>query len=102
MAVITGIYTGSSGEVTALAFKGRANTIFIGENTYGATTSNQVPTLSFGITLALTVGYDTDRNGVYYEKIVPDILVQKQDNFENLLEDKNIQEAIKYFSKPNS
>ena len=40
VAVITGIFTGSSGEVTALAFKGRANTIFIGENTYGATTGN--------------------------------------------------------------
>lgn len=102
VAVITGILTGSSGEVTALAFKGRANTIFIGGETYGATTANIIVDLPFTFKMALTVGYDVDRNGVFYDRIPPDILVQKQDDFENLLEDKNIQEAIKYFSKPNS
>ena len=40
VAVITGITTASSGEITALAFKGRPHTIFIGESTYGATTGN--------------------------------------------------------------
>lgn len=99
VAVITGIVTASSGEVTALAFKGRANTIFIGEPSYGATTGNVSWPLPFNITMALTTSYDSDRNGNYHEKIIPDILVSKQDNFDNLLADQNIQEAIKFFSK---
>lgn len=99
VAVITGIVTASSGEVTALAFKDRANTVFIGEPTYGATTGNVSWPLPFNITMALTTSYDSDRNGNYYEKIIPDVLVSRQDNFDNLLVDKNIQEAIKFFSK---
>lgn len=101
VAVVTGIFTGSSGEVTALAFKGRPNTIFIGENTYGATTGNVMWPLPFEMTMALTTSYDSDRNGNYYEQIVPDITILKQDNYENLLLDKKIQESIKWIrSKP--
>lgn len=99
VAVITNIATGSSGEVTALAFKGRENTIFIGEKTYGATTANVVRNLPFGAYMALTVGYDCDRNGKFYEKIIPDIKITKQDNFDNLLIDENIKEAIKYINE---
>lgn len=97
VAVITGIVTGSSGEVTALAFKGRSKTIFIGEDTFGFTTGNVKMELPFGASVALTTGYDSDRNGIFYEKIIPDIRIVKQDNFDNLLLDKNVQEAIKYF-----
>ncbi|QIL41073.1 peptidase S41 protein [Pedobacter sp. HDW13] len=96
VAVITGVLTGSSGEVTALAFKGRANTTFIGESTAGFTTGNIFWPLPFDITMALTNSYDSDRNGNYYEQIIPDIVVSKQDNFDDLLLDKNIQEAIKF------
>lgn len=63
VAIITGIATGSSGEVTALAFKSRDNTVFIGENTYGATTANSIRNLPFVDYMALTMGYDSDRNG---------------------------------------
>ena len=100
VAVITGIFTASSGEVTALAFHDRPNTIFIGEQSYGAMTSNIQAELPFGAVLALTVGYDSDRNGVYHEQIVPDIIVRKQDNFENLMLDANILEAVKFFERP--
>lgn len=99
VAVITNIATASSGELTAIAFKGRENTIFIGQETYGATTTNVVRNLPFGAYMALTVGYDCDRNGEFYEKIIPDIEITKQDNFENLLLDENIKEAIKYINK---
>ena len=97
VAVITGIITASAGEVTALAFKGRPNTTFIGEKTYGATTSNTQVDLPFGITMALTIGYDSDRNGVFHEQIVPDITVSKQDNFDDTMQDQNILEAVKFF-----
>ena len=99
VAVIIGKATGSSGEITAMSFKGRKNTIFIGEPTGGATTTNVDRNLPFGIIMALTVGYDCDRNKIGYERIVPDIVTSKQDNFENLLEDKNIQEAMKWINK---
>ena len=90
--------TGSSGEVVALAFKERVNTIFIGENTYGATTSNIKVVLPFNTYMALTVGFDGDRNGKFYKTIAPDVAVNRKDNFDNLLQDGNIQEAIKFIS----
>lgn len=96
VAVITNIATGSSGEITALAFKGRENTIFIGEKTNGKTTTNSIIELPFGAYMTLTGGYDCDRNGNFYEQITPDITIVKQDNFDDLLLDKNVQEAIKY------
>ena len=98
VAIITSVFTASSGEITAIAFKGRPNTTFIGESTYGATTGNVQWPLPFNIIMALTTSYYSDRNGNYYERITPDITVSKQDNFDDLLLDKNIQEAIKFFS----
>ncbi|MDN5478223.1 MAG: S41 family peptidase [Chryseobacterium sp.] len=99
VAVITGQLTASSGEVTALAFKGRPNTIFIGEKTFGMTTANVNVELPFSTVLILSVALDTDRNGIYYDPIIPDIAVSKQDNFNDLLADKNVQEAISFISK---
>ncbi|GAA5099024.1 hypothetical protein GCM10023210_35880 [Chryseobacterium ginsengisoli] len=99
VAVITGLLTASSGEITALAFKGRPNTVLIGEATLGYTTGNIQAKLPFGFEMALTTSYDSDRNGVYYERIVPDIAVAKGDNFDDFLLDKNIQESIKFFQK---
>lgn len=101
VAVIIGGLTASSGEVTALAFKGRPNTVFIGEKTMGKTTSNMVVNLPFDAIMPLSTGFDCDRNGNYYKQITPDIAISKQDNFDDLLQDKNIQEAIQFFTKKN-
>ncbi|GAA4275493.1 S41 family peptidase [Aquimarina mytili] len=95
VAIITGVLTGSSGEVVAIAFKGRENTIFIGEPSAGYTTTNNTYRMPFGGFFNNAEGYDVDRNGVEYDKIIPDIPVVKSDNFKNLMEDKNILEAIK-------
>ena len=73
IAIITNIGTGSSGEITAIAFKERKNTIFIGENTNGLTTTNDKRDLPFELYMALTTGYDCDRSGKFYKTIVPDI-----------------------------
>jgi len=96
VALITGIFTGSSGEVTALAFKGRQNTIFIGENTAGYTTGNVTWPLPFDSLIALTTSYYSDRDGKYYPKIFPDVVVSKQDNFQDLMSDANVQKAIEF------
>jgi carboxyl-terminal processing protease len=97
--LVTGIVTGSSGEITAISFKGRKNTLFIGEKTSGTTTTNEKREFPFGIYMAFTVGYDCDRNGNFYEAIIPDIAITKQDNFDNLRLDKNIQEAVKWINR---
>lgn len=98
VAIIIGAATASSGEMVAISFKGRENTIFLGQETYGATTGNIKAKLPFGAFMALTNSYNCDRNGKYYETILPDITILKQDNFENLLLDQNIQEAIKFIT----
>lgn len=82
-----------------MAFKGRKRVLFIGEKTTGMTTSNDKRELPFDCYMALTVGYDCDRNGTFYEELVPDIQITKEDNFENLLTDKNIQAALQFFRK---
>ena len=96
VALITGVVTASSGEVVAMAFKGRPNSILIGENSAGFTSANYGVGLPFGALMRLTKEYNSDRNGNYYDKLIPDIVVSKQDNFDDLMADKNIQEAIKF------
>jgi len=97
VALITGILTASSGEVTALAFKGRDNTIFIGEKTAGYTTSNVNWPLPYDTFIALSSGYDGDRTGRYYPCISPDVVISGKDNFKDLMSDANVREAIRFF-----
>lgn len=52
--------------------------------------------LPFGVYMTLTIGLDCDRNGNFYEQIIPEILISKQDNFDDLMLDKNIQEGVKF------
>ncbi|WP_298544797.1 S41 family peptidase [uncultured Aquimarina sp.] len=98
VAIVTGVFTNSSGEITAIAFKGRKNTIFIGEKTIGLTTTNHTYRMPFDTYFNNAEAYDVDRNGQFYEHIIPGIAIHKSDNFKNLLEDDNIKEAIKYFN----
>lgn len=98
VAVLISPATASAGESTALCLKGRDNTIFIGEKTTGLTTTNSEIITPYNGNLALTMGYMADRNWKTYDVITPDIEVLKQDNFNDLLQDKKVQEAIKYFN----
>ncbi len=99
VAVLTGVVTASSGEVVAMAFKGRPNTVFIGENTMGFTSANYEAALPFNAKLILTKNFNADGAGNYYEYISPDIHISKEDNFDDLLLDKNIVAAINFFNK---
>lgn len=96
VALIIGPATASAGEIVALAFKERPNTLFIGEQSYGATTSNIQAQLPFESYMALTTAINADRNVKVHDHVIPDITIIKQDNFENLLLDKKIVEAIRY------
>lgn len=103
VAVLISQYTASSGEVTGLAFKGRPNTLFIGERTKGLMTANEVYSLPFGegieplgIILTLSIGYEQDRNGNQMNFLKPDIYLSEDDDFDDLQKDKNVIEAIKW------
>lgn len=99
VAVLTSPATSSAGEILAICFKGRKNTTFIGENTIGLTTVNSEVMTPFNGNLAFTVGHDADRNGNTYTVVKPDVEVLKQDNFNDLLQDKKVQKAIEFFNK---
>jgi carboxyl-terminal processing protease len=73
IAVLINNGTSSSGEIVALAFKGRANTVFWGESTAGYTTANATYTLSDKSMLVLTVCKEADRTGkICNGRIYPD------------------------------
>ncbi len=63
VAVLIAGRTASSGEATAIAFRGRPDTRLFGQATAGLTTSNEPLYLSDGAMLALTMSVFTDRNG---------------------------------------
>jgi hypothetical protein len=98
VALISGIITNSAGEFVLLGFRSRKNTIIIGEESYGSTTSNDLYELPFGTKAAITESYGTDRSAQFTKTIAPDIEVIKETNFENLSKDKNIIEAIKFIN----
>ncbi len=96
VALITGILTASSGELVAVSFKGRQNVQIIGEPTAGMLTGNTLTQLPFDVKLTLTSGYLADRKANYEPKIIPDIPVIKEANFQDISLDTNIVEAIKF------
>lgn len=74
--VLTSRKTVSAGEIVALAFKGRAQTVLIGEPTAGLTTANATYSLSDRSLLVLTVCQEADHMGRICEgSIQPDKLV---------------------------
>lgn len=76
VAVITGPHTASSGEIVAIAFRGRPHTRSFGQPTAGLTTANDIFKLSDGSSLVLTISVDADRTGhVYGGKLDPDAVV---------------------------
>lgn len=73
VAVLIGPGTASSGEATALSFRGRASTRFFGQPSAGLSTGNQVFPLADGSLLVLTGALMLDRNGRGDgERLMPD------------------------------
>lgn len=68
--------TGSSGEATAIAFKGREHTRFFGTPSAGYSTSTQGFPMGDGVNLVVAVGVDVDRDGTPYPaEVRPDVAV---------------------------
>lgn len=73
IAILTSRWTTSSGEFTAVAFKGQKNTRFFGEATDGKTTENSWEVINNQIALVISTGVYCDRNGnVYAKHVKPD------------------------------
>lgn len=98
VALIIGNWTASAGEDVVLGFLGRKNVLTIGEPTYGFLTGNDMFALPFNVQAPLTTSYISDSQGNYSENLKPDIYIKGKDNFDNLLQDQNIIEAIKFIN----
>jgi len=99
VAVLLSRYTISSGEMTAITFKGRDNTIFIGEPTAGYTTGNGWDHVSEDILLTISQSVFIDRNqNVYQDKVGVDVELEFQTGI-TLEEDSHILKAIEWLKK---
>lgn len=68
--VLLSRYTISSGELVAIAFKGRKNTIFIGEDTAGYTTGNGYDKINDELVLVISQDVFIDRDKKRYDNKV--------------------------------
>lgn len=95
MVLLIGSSTGSSGEFLVMAFKGRENTLLLGNETAGYITAVGGFPINDAAYLYLSTGYGTDRSGnVYKEAIKPDRLINSPDSFNDIGHDKKVQAAI--------
>jgi C-terminal processing protease CtpA/Prc len=97
VAVLLSGRTASSGEIVAISLKGRPNTRFFGEPTYGATTANESYKISGSSYLTIAGMQETDRNKVVYRpNVAPDVLITGGDNFTDFSKDAKIAAALKW------
>ncbi|MFK7784305.1 MAG: S41 family peptidase [Crocinitomicaceae bacterium] len=96
IAVLLSRWTASSGELTAIAFKGQENVKFFGEATAGYTTNNSFTIFDDQIALVISTGVFCDRNGISYdENVEPDEAAEF--NFaDDLSKDEGIIDALKW------
>lgn len=70
VAVLTSVYTASSGEALAVMFKGRPNTRFFGAKTFGMITVTDWSQFTDSTAMTISVGYYRDRTGRTYDQFV--------------------------------
>ena len=99
--VLIGPVTRSSGSITAIAFKQRPHTYFIGEPTAdGYTTGNDYFTFNHNFSINLSTEYHQDRSGIVYKNAVPpDKIVYAGDDFDNLEKDIKIITAMEWLNR---
>ncbi|HMQ63760.1 MAG TPA: S41 family peptidase [Flavilitoribacter sp.] len=86
VAVLTGPRTSSSGEVVAVAFRGRPDTRSFGEATGGYSTGNQNFKLSDGAMVFIASSVYADRNmNLYGKRIAPDEVIPAGDEDDPVL-----------------
>ena len=99
VAVLLSRYTISSGELVAIAFKGRDNTFFIGEETAGYTTGTGYDKINDELVLVISQDVFIDKHNIKYEnKVGVDEHIEFQHSVE-LEKDNQIIRAIEWVSK---
>ncbi len=97
--VLTSKYTASSGEVLAVAFKGRPNTVFIGEQTSGYTSGNGYQVITDELALIISQNYIADRTlKKYTQRVDVDIDIPFIEH-SNPSEDKQLLRAMDWLLK---
>lgn len=101
VAVLLGPLTRSSGQALALAFRGRARTVLMGEPTArGYATVTAPVDVGEGLLLTLTVGGMTGRADRGCDGVVlPDTLVSGRDDFDDPLQDATVQAALEWLGR---
>ncbi len=101
VAILIGPVTKSSGSATAIAFKGRPRTTFIGESTAdGYTTSNGYFQFAPNLMMNFATTFVADRKMTIYRRIVyPDTTVILGDNFKDLAGDAKIKAAMEWLGR---
>ena len=99
--VLIGPMTASSGSMTAIAFKQRPNTLFLGEPTAdGYTTSNGYFQFAPNLTMNFATNFVADRHmNIYRTFVSPDRIVEGRDDFDHLMEDAKIIMAMKWLKE---
>ncbi len=96
LVVLLSKYTASSGEIVAVTFKDRPNTIFIGEETAGYTTGNGYQVITDELALIISQNYISDRNhNLYTDKVGVDIEIPFQESHSGR-DDQQMQAAINW------
>jgi carboxyl-terminal processing protease len=97
VAVLTSQLTSSSGEFTALAFRGLPHTCSFGEATQGVPTANGSKKLSDGALIILTAALGSDRTGQTYDgPLLPDYPAKIDWTQMGTAEDPVLQAAIQW------
>ena len=100
IAVLISEETSSSGEITALAFEGKNNVLFIGEKTAGFMTANSLYYLPFNSYILIAGSYESGRDNKRYDFITPGIKMVDGDDFEDLSKDAKVAAAVEWLKKP--
>lgn len=101
--VLIGPATVSSGSITAITFKKRPNTYFIGEPTAdGYSTGNEYFFFGNNFMLNLATEFNQDRkHHIHKNSVLPDKFIKAGDDFDNLLNDEKIKAALLWLAKAN-
>lgn len=86
VAVLINNQTASSGEAVAIAFKGRLNTKFLGQATFGVSTGCVSHQLTDGSVINLAQSIFADRNlNEYGHKILPDLATENENTLKQAI-----------------
>lgn len=97
VAVLTSQLTASSGEFTALAFRGRLRTRSFGEPTAGVPTGNEIKELADGAWIVLTTALGADRTWQTYDgPLLPDEPITSEWTRLGTADDTVLQAAIRW------